>query len=60
MQEYISFFLFSHLYFQLSVYIGAVGTVAIKIDQVHAESKLTMFFFLERFLKGKIITKGID
>lgn len=51
MQEYISFFLFSHLYFQLSVYIGAVGTVAIKIDQVHAESKLTMFFFLERFFK---------
>lgn len=37
-----SFFFFSpYFYFQLSVYIGGVRTVAIKIDQVCAESMLT-------------------
>lgn len=37
-------FFFSFFYFQLSVYIGEVRAVAIKIDQVCAESKLTFFF----------------
>lgn len=39
---FYSFFFFSlsYFYFQLSVCIGGVRTVAIKIDQVHAESKL--------------------
>lgn len=38
----IHFILFSYFYFHLSVCIGRVRTVAIKIDQVHAEKKLAL------------------
>ena len=49
-----SFFFFSYFYFQLSVYIGEVGAVAIKIDQVCAESELTLVFYRDcAFKKGK-------
>lgn len=47
MWEYISFFAFSYFYFQLSVCVGGVGIVAIKIDQVGAERELALFFFGE-------------
>lgn len=62
MREYISFFLFSYFYFQLSVFIGGVGTVAIKIDQVGAESKRSLLFFFvtEIVVKKKGKTKGKD
>lgn len=35
---------FPFFFFQLSIYIGEVRAVAIKIDQVCAESRLTFFF----------------
>lgn len=48
MREYISFFLFSYFYFQLSVYIVGVGTVAIKIDQVCVGSTLTLDLYSKK------------
>lgn len=53
-------FFFLTFFFQLYVYIGGVRPVAIKIDQVCAENKLTQFLQRSWFkIKGKSSLKKL-